>query len=1082
MIKRFYIFLVALLSITAMQAQSIRVQGVSRSVKKAKTSLRATPNNDILPGIVTDSVVCKVGSGRKVSYLVVKWDDGKGSNKNLVWKYLWTTEAEGTGEAMLKAIAKADPRFYMLVYGGTQYGTAIGGMGFDLNGNGNISLLKNGVSYSLTDGLYNTSTYDFDHWTSNDSLDHWRAGWYNGYWSYWTTDALSTPYAYSSVGASSRHLSNGSVDGWVYMSDMVNWYSNDMSGELEYVTPIANASGVAPKTNQARSQTNKAPGKTTIVKTYDEFKNAIEKAADGDVIEFDPALAGKEITPTDPIDVKNKNITINGNGVTFVNYNEAIWFTSDIDNTSIETKVKNLNFKNYSTPIQIDQAQVTLENCTFDNCKATSNAVIQATNYIDYKMKLNLIGCRFSNNTSTATKRLPIIEFYGHGGGKVEDAKGLISSCSFVGNDAYNAVIGISNPGSFEIVNSVFQDNKIKAKRGNTILKRDNMKGFKLLGHNIIEGGISEHNNAKDTIATNKYLSSTDIVGEDLKPLTYNEDLKEYVVISTGKAFNNLPANTTYEGVLFPKKDLLGNVIDYTKPTHSGACQTVAEAPVDYTNGVFIVNEDWFGHQNSTLNFISNDGEWTYRVIQKENPGKELGATAQYGTIYGDKFYIISKQEKDPGASIVGGRLTIADAKTLKIEKQLTTFATNSEGKSIADGRSFLGVDETKAYIGTTNGIYILDLTTNEIKGQIGGAEGSATNLYSGQIGNMVRVDNKVYAVHQTKGLIVIDAITDKVRKVIPAEEGWGFGSVVLSKDGNLWLSLADKNGSGKADTRIVKLDPKSHKKEVITLPKGTFGPANSWYAWTPDGFCASTQQNVLYWNGGESSWFSNKTIFKYDIDKKECTKFIAIDDPWKLYGCSMRVHPVTDELYVSLYQDFGNQSYTLRKYDTTGTIIKEYPMIANYWFPSLPVFPDNFAPTAKDLGVIPVSNTKRTNIKLDDFVEDKDNLPASIIMTVKEISDADLFDAKIVNGYLSINPLVEPEGEQTVTIKINSNGKIIEKVVTIEFMTNEALGVNEIETENETKEKVIYDLQGRRVKNPQHGIYIVNGKKVVFK
>lgn len=1082
MIKRFYIFLVALLSITAMQAQSIRVQGVSRSVKKAKTSLRATPNNDILPGIVTDSVVCKVGSGRKVSYLVVKWDDGKGSNKNLVWKYLWTTEAEGTGEAMLKAIAKADPRFYMLVYGGTQYGTAIGGMGFDLNGNGNISLLKNGVSYSLTDGLYNTSTYDFDHWTSNDSLDHWRAGWYNGYWSYWTTDALSTPYAYSSVGASSRHLSNGSVDGWVYMSDMVNWYSNDMSGELEYVTPIANASGVAPKTNQARSQTNKAPGKTTIVKTYDEFKNAIEKAADGDVIEFDPALAGKEITPTDPIDVKNKNITINGNGVTFVNYNEAIWFTSDIDNTSIETKVKNLNFKNYSTPIQIDQAQVTLENCTFDNCKATSNAVIQATNYIGYKMKLNLIGCRFSNNTSTATKRLPIIEFYGHGGGKVEDAKGLISSCSFVGNDAYNAVIGISNPGSFEIVNSVFQDNKIKAKRGNTILKRDNMKGFKLLGHNIIEGGISEHNNAKDTIATNKYLSSTDIVGEDLKPLTYNDDLKEYVVISTGKAFNNLPANTTYEGVLFPKKDLLGNVIDYTKPTHSGACQTVVEAPVDYTNGVFIVNEDWFGHQNSTLNFISNDGEWTYRVIQKENPGKELGATAQYGTIYGDKFYIISKQEKDPGASIVGGRLTIADAKTLKIEKQLTTFATNSEGKSIADGRSFLGVDETKAYIGTSNGIYILDLTTNEIKGQISGAEGSATDLYSGQIGNMVRVDNKVYAVHQTKGLIVIDAITDKVRKVIPAEEGWGFGSVVLSKDGNLWLSLADKNGSGKADTRIVKLNPKSYKKEVITLPKGTFGPANSWYAWTPDGFCASTQQNVLYWNGGESSWFSNKTIFKYDIDKKECTKFIAIDDPWKLYGCSMRVHPVTDELYVSLYQDFGNQSYTLRKYDTTGTIINEYPMIANYWFPSLPIFPDNFAPTAKDLDVIPVSKEKNTVIPLKDFVEDKDNMASAIIMSVKEVSYPEIFEAKIINGNLVIMPTVEPDGEQTVTIKINSNGKIIEKVVTIEFMTDEALGVNEIETENETKEKVIYDLQGRRVKNPQHGIYIVNGKKVVFK
>ena len=27
-----------------------------------------------------------------------------------------------------------------------------------------------------------------------------------------------------------------------------------------------------------------------------------------------------------------------------------------------------------------------------------------------------------------------------------------------------------------------------------------------------------------------------------------------------------------------------------------------------------------------------------------------------------------------------------------------------------------------------------------------------------------------------------------------------------------------------------------------------------------------------------------------------------------------------------------------------------------------------------------------------------------------------------------------------------------------------------------------IYDLQGRRVSNPQHGVYIVNGKKFVIK
>ncbi|MDE7357291.1 MAG: hypothetical protein K2M74_02510, partial [Bacteroidales bacterium] len=69
----------------------------------------------------------------------------------------------------------------------------------------------------------------------------------------------------------------------------------------------------------------------------------------------------------------------------------------------------------------------------------------------------------------------------------------------------------------------------------------------------------------------------------------------------------------------------------------------------DYTQGVFILNEDWFGHQNSTINFLHASGEWEYRVFQKENPGRELGCTSQYGAIYEDRIYIISKQERDMG-------------------------------------------------------------------------------------------------------------------------------------------------------------------------------------------------------------------------------------------------------------------------------------------------------------------------------------------------------------------------------------------------------------------------------------------------
>ena len=143
-------------------------------------------------------------------------------------------------------------------------------------------------------------------------------------------------------------------------------------------------------------------------------------------------------------------------------------------------------------------------------------------------------------------------------------------------------------------------------------------------------------------------------------------------------------------------------------------CQDNKET--EYTDGVFIVNEDWYGHQNSTINFITNKGEWIYRIFQKENPGKELGCTSQYGTIYGGKFYVVSKQEKDPGAKITGSRLAVCDAKTMKCLKEIQKIATDDKGASIADGRSFLGVNEKKGYVGTSKGIYVYNMDDRDRK------------------------------------------------------------------------------------------------------------------------------------------------------------------------------------------------------------------------------------------------------------------------------------------------------------------------------------------------------------------------------
>lgn len=363
-----------------------------------------------------------------------------------------------------------------------------------------------------------------------------------------------------------------------------------------------------------------------------------------------------------------------------------------------------------------------------------------------------------------------------------------------------------------------------------------------------------------------------------------------------------------------------------------------AQSDIDYSKGVFIINEDWFGHNNSTVNYLSPDATdgnyWQYRVFKTNNEGYELGVTAEAGEIWNGKFYIICKQANENG-----GRVNVADAKTMKMDYQLADI--DPDGGNV-DGRTFIGVDEHKGYISSSNGVWILDLDNHQVIGKISGSENGDDSLYEGQTGSMARAGGKVFVAHQTLGLLVIDSVEDKVVKVISfesIEEGAGVGSVVVAKDGSVWCSVAANGG---AAPYLLKVDPETLVTETVEVPSTVYPPANSWYAWTPDGFCASSVTNSLFWNGGASSWFSGEEIFRFDIDSRSFTRIINLKDGgegWQLYGCSMRVHPVSNELYMSLFQGFGSQSYIVRRYTADGEMLQDYPMIENYWFPAQPVF-----------------------------------------------------------------------------------------------------------------------------------------------
>ena len=294
----------------------------------------------------------------------------------------------------------------------------------------------------------------------------------------------------------------------------------------------------------------------------------------------------------------------------------------------------------------------------------------------------------------------------------------------------------------------------------------------------------------------------------------------------------------------------------------ASAAVAAADGSPDYTKGVLFVNEDWYGHQNSTVNHLSPDDPdgnyWHYRVIQAENPGVELGCTNQYGALWNGRLYLIAKQERDPGADITGGRITVADARTLKVLHQASTIDPSG---AQCDGRGFIGVDEHKGYVSTSNGVWILDLDTYAILGQV---EGSANpnaggdtarpvqrkaggdndkpnddptgSLYHGQSGSMVAAEGRIFVAHQQYGLLVVDPADDRVTDVISMNiwaEGAGIGSVVRSRDGMLWLSVAkNKQGTGATLPYIVRLDPSTLETTVIPVPEDMYPPANSCDPW----------------------------------------------------------------------------------------------------------------------------------------------------------------------------------------------------------------------------------------------------------
>lgn len=216
--KKFILFVMLVITGISAMAQWT-VQGIPYNNPKIKNSMpKVMPMATTNDSFSFDDIQNWTGEGENQAAVVIQFNTGKESETNaLVFGFRWNGTATGTD--MIVAIAKEDPRFYVLANNGS-YGYSIGGIGWDADEDGDIYLKNGDQTFTLTDGKYECSSeYDYDSFTAGDADDLWAGGWFSGYWSYWVASDSPANFGYASTGASGRVLTDGCWDGWNFSAN-----------------------------------------------------------------------------------------------------------------------------------------------------------------------------------------------------------------------------------------------------------------------------------------------------------------------------------------------------------------------------------------------------------------------------------------------------------------------------------------------------------------------------------------------------------------------------------------------------------------------------------------------------------------------------------------------------------------------------------------------------------------------------------------------------------------------------------------------------------------------------------------------
>lgn len=500
----------------------------------------------------------------------------------------------------------------------------------------------------------------------------------------------------------------------------------------------------------------------------------------------------------------------------------------------------------------------------------------------------------------------------------------------------------------------------------------------------------------------------------------------------------------------------------------------------DFSTGMLMINEGWFGHDNGSINFIGADGKTTYNAFKLQNPGLELGTTTESGSLYGDRVYAVSKQATG-GPFLVG-----MEATTLKQIGAIDEIP--YEGKKKPQAYAFQAVSEDKGYLSTNVGIFIVDLKEWKITKQI-----TADWIIDGYaFGDMQRYGDYVYITSQMEGIVAINVHTDLPDHVDISTAA----ALFVTGTGDLYTATLDEGGE------FVRIDTENHEENVaFDIEEDKSKIQSPWGTWRMPSVAADRDRDIVYFvKAGNNA----NTVSRYDFSTKQYTSdFIVL--PGKedgleadqiFYGQGISVDPTTGYLVVNAteagYGTHYEQNWIYFYDTTTGQVVadKTVKLDPYYWFPAMMIYPNFLAPeiSMEPIEFVAAADEQNISFEKEFNLAEITTLPVGnphLMYLAATLSAGSPFTLE-ESDYGVYTLKAETIGESTLTLTAEYQGKTTTLEVPVKV--ERELGVADVSMQASSDIFTATGLLIKRnataedLKNLPAGLYIFGGRKVMVK